>query len=113
MSEWISVGESTPKVEIGDELHCFISKKRKSDGEVFVMDAYWVNKPIPDDLDDYDDMPDYVLHNSDGEPVSMSGWCERGCHPDFDGFYQQIDESYCEIVHWQQIQYPSPPECKQ
>ena len=113
MSEWISVGVMTPDIEVGEKVHCFIAKKRKSDGRVFVMDAYWVNSPIPEYLDDYDDMPDYVFHNSDGEPVSMYGWCEFGCHPDFDGFYQAIDESYCEITDWQLIEYPEPPECKQ
>lgn len=111
MGEWIDVKDRLPVVEVGDEVHCFLARKHKKTGKVFVICAYYSNKPLDGDFDeDEDDLPDWVLRNSDGEPVSMVGWCEKGVHCDFDGYYENLTDEYCETIAWQEIKYPAPPK---
>ena len=105
MSEWISVSEKLPQIKIGDEMHCFVCVEKG--GRRRVDHLWYANKPIPDGLDEYDDMPDYVLHDSDGEPIDIVGWCEVGINADLDNYYQKVSGCYGEIIAWQPVVYPN------
>lgn len=103
---WRSL-DTLPVVEPGSELHCFLLLERNHNGQQFVADAYYVNKPLT--VDEEEEYPDWALRTEDGGYVELVGFAEKSFHQDFDGFYEPFDVQHRQILAWQPVEYPAVP----
>jgi hypothetical protein len=104
---WVSVGDRLPDVPIGEEQHCFLAVRSIKLDKVYVWDVYYINKPKPDDEED--EYPEWVLYDDNGAVSHFVGWAHMTSHPDYNNYYESVDNENIEILAWQPVTYPAYP----
>lgn len=92
-----------PEAELGEAVHVWVCVKNRK-GTLVTQDAYYVNHPMPT-TDDDDEYPDWASLNCDGEPADFIGFAKLTSHPDYDGYYEPLND----VVYWTEMEYPTPP----
>ena len=111
--------ESTPVVEKGESLECWLAVEvktksfSKEDGKpqeagtrIVTFISQFVNKPVVVDDNGDTDTDDYLV-SVDGDPWSAVGWHSIKNHADFDDYYEPLafSDSY-KLLGWA---YYTPP----
>ncbi|MBS9442446.1 hypothetical protein [Photorhabdus heterorhabditis] len=113
-----------PDIKVGEEMKCWAYveiKDNESDSLLKkVIMLTWINKPTPtcEDINDFDfrekleekwAIPSWAVENDYYLWLNMVGWHHVHDHPDYNGWYQPIDEEL-KVIAWAPIIYPAAPE---
>lgn len=100
--------DTIPDVEIFTEKEFWIAVDCR--GIINVYLAQYQNRPLGEEYDEYEDMPDDVLLDPDGEPFSSVGWVEltRNFDSEYDDYYIPLEftDNY-KLIGWAEYEPPS------